>query len=111
MPSEEQRLWFAVLTQALKDFIGGRGTVQTCGPADYRADYREAEFWLFDDSYAVGSFSWVANLFALDPDAVRGRLQKENCSTGHLRHEYRRGPTSPLALNDRRKSHRHQATR
>jgi hypothetical protein len=98
VPSEERRLWFAVLTQALKDFISGHILSQNYPPAYSR----EAESWLFDDSYRVGSFSWVANLFAIDPDVVRGWLLNGDYVNERLRQEYRRGPTAPLAPPGRR---------
>ncbi len=73
----EERLWSAVFRGALKDFI-------ICEPQTRRrirsqqsdrAHKRQAAArWFFDDSYEVGSFRWVADLFTIDAEVVRGRL-------------------------------------
>ena len=70
------RLWFAVLAQAFRDYYGD---IPSEGPSRYRdvqVNYcrRNARAWFLSDSMAMGSFRWIAELFELDPRAVRRRL-------------------------------------
>jgi hypothetical protein len=70
------RLWFAVLAQAFRDYYGD---IPSEGPSRYRdvqVNYcrRNARAWFLSDSMAMGSFRWIAELFDLDPRAVRRRL-------------------------------------
>jgi hypothetical protein len=71
-----QRLWIAVLEQALRDFYGD---IPSEGPAHYRQAMlaqcrRSAKAWFLSESNAMGSFRWIAELFDLDARAVRRRL-------------------------------------
>ena len=70
------KLWFAVLAQAFRDYYGD---IPSEGPSRYRkvqVNYcqRTARAWFLSDSLAMGSFRWIAELFELDPQAVRKRL-------------------------------------
>ena len=70
------RLWFAVLAQAFRDYYGD---IPSEGPSRYRqvqVNYcrRNARAWFLSDSMTMGSFRWIAELFELDPCAVRRRL-------------------------------------
>ena len=70
------RLWFAVLAQAFRDYYGD---IPSEGPSRYRdvqVNYcrRGARAWFLSDSMSMGSFCWIAELFDLDPRAVRRRL-------------------------------------
>lgn len=70
------KLWFAVLAQAFRDYYGD---IPSEGPSRYRkvqVHYcqRSARAWFLSDSAAMGSFRWIAELFELDPRAVRKRL-------------------------------------
>jgi hypothetical protein len=70
------KLWFAVLSQAFRDFYG---EIPSEGPSRYRkvqVHYcqRIARAWFLSDSASMGSFRWIAELFELDVQAVRKRL-------------------------------------
>ncbi len=84
----EERLWFAVLTRALKDFINGRPRTRRrirSHKSDPAHSREAAGRWFFDDSYQVGSFRWVADLFTVDPTVVIGWLLKEDYLNGLAR--------------------------
>jgi hypothetical protein len=70
------KLWFAVLAQPFRDYYGD---IPSEGPSRYRkvqVHYcqRSARAWFLSDSASMGSFRWIAELFELDPQAVRKRL-------------------------------------
>ncbi len=70
------RLWFAVLVQAFRDFYGD---IPREGTAEYREAQlthcrRLAKIWFKSEANATGSFRWIAELFNLDARAVRKRL-------------------------------------
>jgi hypothetical protein len=70
------KLWFAVLAQAFRDYYGD---IPSEGPSRYRkvqVHYcqRTARAWFLSDAITMGSFRWIAELFELDPQAVRKRL-------------------------------------
>lgn len=75
-PQSEQKLWYAVLAQAFRDFYGD---IPSEGPRHYREAQvahcrRSAKAWFMNDSNDMGSFRWIADLFDLDVRAVRRRL-------------------------------------
>ncbi len=75
-PQSEQKLWYAVLAQAFRDFYGD---IPSEGPRHYREAqvahcHRSAKAWFMSDSIEMGSFRWIADLFDLDARAVRRRL-------------------------------------
>ncbi len=75
-PQSEQKLWYAVLAQAFRDFYGD---IPSEGPRRYREAQvahcrRSAKAWFMSESNDMGSFRWIADLFDLDARAVRRRL-------------------------------------
>ena len=63
-----QDLWQAVLEQAVKD---ARGTRR------YHRIVKEAREWFRSEDENPGSFLWVCRILRLDPEAVRGAVEKE----------------------------------
>jgi len=61
-------LWQAVLEQAVKD---ARGTRR------YHSIVKEAREWFRSENEEPGSFLWVCRILRLDPEAVRGAVEKE----------------------------------
>lgn len=75
-PQSEQKLWYAVLAQAFRDFCGD---IPSEGPRHYREAQvahcrRSAKAWFMSDAIQMGTFRWIADLFDLDARAVRRRL-------------------------------------
>ncbi len=75
-PPAAQKLWYAVLAQAFRDFYGD---IPSEGPRHYREAQvahcrRSAKAWFMSNSNEMGSFRWIADLFDLDVRAVRRRL-------------------------------------
>lgn len=72
-----QRLWEAVMLQAITDFVSGAPSMELEGidPAlreEYNVMVREAaEEWLMDEDYGPRRFRWVCAELNLEPDAVR----------------------------------------
>ena len=62
-------LWLAVLEQAVKD---ARGTRR------YHRIVKEAREWFRSEDEDPGSFLWVCRILCLDPEAVRGAVEREH---------------------------------
>jgi hypothetical protein len=63
---DEERLWTAVLLQAIRD-VGGFDIV-----AD--ENHRAARLWFLSDNHAPGSYRWICDVLNLPPDYLRHRL-------------------------------------
>jgi hypothetical protein len=74
--SPEQRLWGAVLADALECLRLGRNAAQA----------RAARAWVLSEAVEFGSFVYICCALRLDPDAVRDRVTR-----GRLRRVTGRG--------------------
>ncbi|HEU4345790.1 MAG TPA: hypothetical protein VFU31_29930 [Candidatus Binatia bacterium] len=64
----ERKLWAYVLLQAITDLKG----------RDFAA--RSARAWFASKDKSIGSLEWVCHHMALDPDAVRQSVLKNNAA-------------------------------
>jgi hypothetical protein len=64
-----RNLWLAVLEQAVKDARGARR---------YHSIVKEAREWFKNEDEDPGSFLWVCRILRLDPEAVRGAVEREH---------------------------------
>ena len=60
------RLWASVMRLGIQDYCTARARKEPAG--DYRV------FWFESDDYATGSFTWLCELFGLDPDKARTQV-------------------------------------
>ena len=76
METPEQRLLFAILERAVRDFLGNR-----------HADNAAAREWLFEkgDSATKSpfSFDWICDELGIDTDYFLARLRKTEASVRH----------------------------
>ena len=78
--SPEMVLWSRVLLQAIWDLAGIKLKVQKSEAPRLQ---RRTRAWFLAKKDSPGSFIWICNILALDPDAVRDRVLKR--STEELR--------------------------
>jgi hypothetical protein len=67
----EMVLWSRVLLQAIWDLAGIKLKVQKSEAPRLQ---RRTRAWFLSTKDSVGSFIWICNILALDPDAVRERV-------------------------------------
>src|SRR5262249_49911954 len=63
------RLWLACVDIALQDL----SAISSSSGHRWRLRHA-AEAWIADHSHHVGSFTWICELFGIDPDVFRRRL-------------------------------------
>jgi len=67
MEDEVKRLWAAVLDQAIKDTLDGKGAPR--GQESIIAE--SARAWFASKSQEQGSFLWICDVLGFEPRAVR----------------------------------------
>lgn len=85
--SNEQRLWAAVLQQAVADAGGRKPKGNTRN--DRRVVMDSARYWFARKGRGVGSFLWVCEALGLDPDALRPKIRGA-WDAGHKREKGRK---------------------
>ena len=71
--SPEKRLILAILDDAVQSFVG---TMRPRSPKE-RREFQEAQMWIMEaNSDRIFSFDFICDQLGLDPDHLRGGLQK-----------------------------------
>ena len=77
----EARMWFAILTDAIRTIELKRPTTTSGNefrPKKSNQIYLETVKWFADTTVRIGSFHFICEIFDLDPDSVRRRLATAN---------------------------------
>jgi hypothetical protein len=88
-------MWLAVVIRAAADVLGKN--TYTKKPAERERLQRSAEAWLYSDNREPGSFRWVCTAINVEPDFVRGLIERARHEGGTRRRIFTMGSIRPAA--------------